>query len=114
MIHSAARIAVVGVCGSGKSTIVEHLRRRGYDAYVVSQEHSIIRDLWKHREPSALVFLEARLETVRARRNREWPRWIYELQQDRLADARTHATIRVETDAYSIDDTVDLIANALG
>src|SRR5919206_4073660 len=71
MIERVARIAVVGVCGSGKTTIVEQLRRMGYDAYVVSQEHSIIRDLWNHREPAALVFLEARLETVRARRNKE-------------------------------------------
>jgi adenylate kinase len=113
MIERVARIAVVGVCGSGKTTIVEQLRRMGYDAYVVSQEHSIIRDLWNHREPAALVFLEARLETVRARRDKEWPRWIYELQQDRLADARAHATVTIETDGRSIEETVDVIADAL-
>lgn len=109
----AARIAVVGVCGSGKTTVVDRLRQRGYDAYVVSQEHSIIRDLWNHRYPAALVLLDIHLETVRARRNKEWPRWMYDLQQDRLADARAHATVTIETDKCSIEETVDLIAQAL-
>ncbi len=108
-----ARIAVAGVCGSGKTTIVDRLRQRGYDAYVVSQEHSIIRDLWKHQDPAALVFLDIPLETVRARRNNDWPRWMYDFQQDRLADARAHATVIIETDSHSIDDTVDLIIQAL-
>ncbi len=109
----APRIAVVGVCGSGKTTIVERLRKRGYDAYVVSQEHSIIRDLWNHQKPAALVFLDIRLETAQARRNKEWPRWMYDLQQDRLADARAHATVTIETDNRSIEETVDLITQAL-
>lgn len=109
----APRIAVVGVCGSGKTTIVNHLRQRGYDAYVVSQEHSIIRDLWNRRKPDVLVVLEARLETVRARRNEEWPGWIYDLQRDRLSDARAHATVIIETDARSIEETVELITQTL-
>jgi broad-specificity NMP kinase len=108
-----ARIAVAGVCGSGKTTIVDRLRQHGYDAYVVSQEHSIIRDLWKHQDPAALVFLDIRLETVRTRRNNDWPQWMYDLQQDRLADARAHATVTIETDTHSIDETVDLIIQAL-
>lgn len=109
----AERIAVAGVCGSGKTTIVDRLRQRGFDAYVVSQEHSIIRDLWKHQDPSALVFLDIRLETVRTRRSNDWPSWMYDLQQDRLADARAHATVTIETDNYSIEETVDLILQVL-
>ncbi len=109
----AARIAVVGVCGSGKTTIVDQLKRRGYDAYVVSQEHSIIRDLWNHHEPAVLVLLDVRLETVRARRNKEWPRWMYDLQQDRLTDARAHATVTIETDDRSIEETVEMISRVV-
>jgi adenylate kinase family enzyme len=107
------RVAVVGVCGSGKTTIATELRNRGYDAYVVSQEHSIIRDLWRHRDPDAVVFLDARLETIRARRGREWPSWIYELQQERLADARAHATVTVATDDVSVDQVISRITEAL-
>src|SRR5690606_7862961 len=86
-------VAVVGVCGSGKTTIVEALRERGYDAYVVGQEHSISPQLWAQRQPDHLLFLEATLETVRERRGATWPKWLYDLQQERLAHARAHASL---------------------
>lgn len=113
MTESASRIAVVGACGSGKTTIVDQLRDRGYDAYVVSQEHSIIGDLWNHREPAVLVFLDVDLETVRARRNKEWPRWMYDLQQNRLAGARAHATVTIDTGDHTIEETVNLIVRSV-
>ena len=38
------RIAIVGICASGKTTLVRGLREAGYDAYNVAQEHSCIHD----------------------------------------------------------------------
>lgn len=107
------RIAVVGVCGSGKTTIVRALRQAGYDAYVVAQEHSIIPDLWKRSHPDYLVVLEADLETIRQRRGQSWPEWLYRTQRDRLADARANATVTVDTGALTVDETVRAILNAI-
>lgn len=103
------RIAVVGSCGSGKSTIVAALRARGLDAYVVSQEHSIIRGLWNHLEPDAVVFLSVDYPTLQRRRGASWPRWLYDIQQERLADARANATLEIDTGRQSVDEAVERI-----
>lgn len=108
------RVAVVGGCGSGKSTVVKHLRPLGYDAYVVGQEHSEIAGLWRWRQPDKLVVLDVALEVVRARRGARWPEWLYRQQAQRLADARRNATVRVDTGELTIDETVERIVAALG
>ncbi|MDI3341102.1 MAG: hypothetical protein QJR03_11295 [Sphaerobacter sp.] len=107
------RVAVVGVCASGKTTVTEGLRRRGYDAYVVGQEHSIIPDLWRRSHPDHVVVLEADLATVRARRGEAWPEWLYHAQRERLAHARAHATVVVDTSGRRVDETVQIIVDAL-
>ncbi len=103
------KIAVVGPCASGKSTIVAALREQGHDAYAVSQEHSIVQALWKHLEPEFLVLLETDYEDVRQRRGGSWPRWLYEVQLERLNDARHHADVVVDTGRTSLEDCVSLI-----
>ncbi len=108
------RIAVVGPCSSGKSTIVERLRERGFDAYAVSQEHSIISRLWDHRSPDRLVYLHVDYEIVQQRRGPNWPRWIYDAQIERLRDASDHATIVLDTGKFGVDETVERIARAVG
>ncbi|HUG17048.1 MAG TPA: hypothetical protein VMM78_18715 [Thermomicrobiales bacterium] len=108
------RIAVVGTCASGKSTIVAALRDRGHDAYAVAQEHSAIPRLWAHLAPERLVCLTVGLETLRRRRGDEaWPAWIYQLQLERLDSARRHADVIVETDYVSVDVVVETIVSAL-
>lgn len=108
------RVAVVGHCSSGKSTIVDRLRECGFDAYAVSQEHSIILRLWDHQHPDALVYLHVDYKTVQQRRGTNWPRWIYDAQVERLRDAREHATIVLDTGDLSLDETVERIIDAVG
>lgn len=108
-----ARIAVVGGCGSGKSTIVARLQRLGHDAYVVGQEHSQIPTLWRRKDPEIVVYLDVTLETVRSRRGDHWPEWLYHQQQSRLENAREAADIDVSTTVRSIDETVSMIAKRL-
>jgi broad-specificity NMP kinase len=108
------RIAVVGPCSSGKSTIVGRLRERGVDAYAVSQEHSIIPRLWDHQQPDALVYLHVDYATVQQRRGAAWPRWIYDAQIERLRDAREHATITLDTGVLSPEETVQRVLDAVG
>ena len=54
------RIAIVGVCASGKTTLVAGLRAAGYDAYNVAQEHSCVHDFWAKKNPDMLVMIDAR------------------------------------------------------
>jgi molybdopterin-guanine dinucleotide biosynthesis protein len=110
----ALRVAVVGSCASGKTSVVARLREHDIDAWAVAQEHSGIPDLWRHLGPERLVFLDTKLHTVRARRDDEnWPEWIFNVQQERLSDARTHADVVVMTDDLTLDDVVITILHKL-
>ena len=108
------RVAVLGTCASGKSTVVGELRQRGLDAYVVSQEHSIVRDLWRRANPDFVVLLEADYATICQRRGNDWPRWLYDLQRERLIEVRNHSDITVNTSTASVDQAVDAILSAIG
>lgn len=108
------RVAVVGRCASGKSTIAAALRDHGYDAWPVAQEHSIVAALWNAKQPDALVLLDASLASVRERRhNPVWPDWIYELQTARLANARQNADVFVNTDGLPVADVVSVVLSGL-
>ncbi|HEY8447506.1 MAG TPA: hypothetical protein VIL01_10390 [Thermomicrobiales bacterium] len=91
------KVVVVGPCASGKSTLVNRLRRHGLDAYVCAQEHSIIRDLWRHLEPDLVVALDVDIETIRARRGDDWSETIYREQLKRLEGARAAADLIIDT-----------------
>lgn len=101
---SAVRIAVVGVCASGKSTLVNGLKQLGYEAYAVAQEHSSVPYLWNRRQPSFVVCLDARYETVRRRRPVSFgPERLAE-QRERLRHAREHCDFFLATDPYTIEE----------
>ena len=103
------RIAVVGTCASGKSTIVAELRRLGVDAFVVSQEHSSVRALWNHLHPDLVVYLQVDYPIIQQRRGNAWPRWIYDAQVQRLGDARVHADISVNTGDLTVAESISRI-----
>lgn len=104
------RVAVVGHCASGKSTLVSALRGHGFDANAVAQEHSGIAWLWRHSDPDVLIYLAVPLATVRDRRGQEWPQAVYDAQEERLTDACAHADLVIDTAAVSIPA---MIAQAL-
>ena len=93
------RIAVVGVCASGKTTLVAGLRAAGYDAYNVAQEHSCIHDFWNKHHPDLLVMIDATLPAILKRRKVYWGEERLVTQHRRLADARAHADLFLQTDA---------------
>ncbi|HMM42906.1 MAG TPA: hypothetical protein PKA95_13480 [Thermomicrobiales bacterium] len=108
------RVAVVGHCASGKSTVVAALRERGIDAWAVAQEHSAIAELWRRQSPDALVYLDVSLESIRARRgDPHWPQWLYDVQAARLAVARQQADIVVSTDSTPVESVVTRVITAL-
>lgn len=105
MPMSRPRIAIVGVCAAGKTTLAKGLQGRGYGAFSVPQEHSVVRALWERKEPDLLVMLDARWETTKRRR----PDIMYgperlEAQRERLRIARERCDLYLPTDDLSIDE----------
>ena len=93
------RVAVVGPCTSGKSTLVEALRAAGYEARQPAQEHSYVPDMWqKLTQPDILIYLDVNYENVVARRpyNPGTPQRLHE-QNQRLTHARQHCDYYLDT-----------------
>ena len=93
------RVAVVGACAVGKSTLVFALRQAGYEARHVAQEHSYVPAMWQRiSRPDVLVYLDANYEVITARRPtfRFSPADLAE-QYRRLAHAREHCHLYVDT-----------------
>lgn len=106
-ITDAPRVVVVGHCGAGKSTVVAGLRDRGIDAVASAQEHSMVTDLWRRSDADLLIYLDIDLETLRRRRGKSWSETIYDVQEVRLAGARSAADIVIDTGVLDFARTVE-------
>jgi len=101
------RIAVVGPCGSGKSTLVKNLRQAGYDIHAISQEHSYIPNMWQRiNPPDILIYLDASLATIAQRRQVSWGQDRLDQLKHRLRHAREHCDFYLNTDGLSIEAVV--------
>jgi deoxyadenosine/deoxycytidine kinase len=98
------KIAIVGPCGAGKTTLEANLTRLGYDARAVAQEHSGVPTMWQRvTRPDVVIYLDATLATINARRGVTWePGYLDEMKR-RLADARAHAQFYLATDDLTIE-----------
>ena len=94
------RIAIVGVCGSGKTVLADALQGLGYNARAMAQEHSFIPGMWRaHGQPNALICLDAEAETVNRRLGRDdWTAAAIAEQRRRLGDALSYCDLHVVTD----------------
>lgn len=96
---SAILIGVVGPCGSGKSTLITGLEKRGYRCRHIAQEHSYVKTMWKViSKPTLLIFLQSSFENSTARRKLNWTHADYEEQQNRLSHALENADLIIDTD----------------
>lgn len=108
------RIAIVGPCAAGKTTLANHLRQRGYDAEDVAQEHSHVQTMWKKIvNPDIVVYLDASLETIRARLNVEWEQEYLDELNRRLTDARAHADFVLDTRGLSESEVCERVLKFL-
>jgi deoxyadenosine/deoxycytidine kinase len=111
------KVAVVGPCASGKTTLVRNLREHGYDAFVVAQEHSAIPALWARQHPDVLIALHADLSTIRQRRGAGWSEDIYAAQIQRLSDAYNSADLRIDTtevpEQSAVEQSLTLLQSAV-
>ncbi len=97
------RIVVVGPCASGKSALVNILRDQGYNAHAAAQEHSYVQAMWLMTNPSHLIYLDVGLNAIKQRRPVSWGEEYLQEENRRLAHARDHADIIIETDNLTLE-----------
>lgn len=101
------RIVVIGPCASGKTSLSRGLQALGFDARACGQEHSEIRELWRHMDPDVLIGLWIDLQTLRDRRSSSsWSGDIYARQQERLASGYAHADLVLDCHDIGQEDVV--------
>ena|SRR5215211_220950 len=92
-------VGVVGPCGAGKSTLIAGLERHGYRCRHIAQEHSYVQAMWQIvSKPDILIYLGASFPVSTRRRKLDWQEKDYQEQLRRLAHAREHAHLIVNTD----------------
>jgi thymidylate kinase len=107
-------IGIVGPCGAGKTTLAEGLKQRGYPARAIAQEHSFVPTMWKRlTNPDILIFLQASCAVGGARRKLNWTEADWEEQQRRLAHAREHANLYLDTNELSIQQVLEQVVEFL-
>lgn len=112
--RSSPLIGVVGPCGAGKSTLIAALEQRGYRCRHIAQEHSYVRDMWQRlTRPDLLIFLYASYPVSTARRKLNWRQQDHDEQQRRLAHARQHADLFVDTDPLTPAQVLDAVLSFL-
>jgi len=102
-----ALIGVVGPCGSGKSTLIAGLERHGYRCRHIAQEHSYAQAMWQIiTKPDILIYLKASFRVSTARRKLNWLEKDFAEQLRRLAHAREHADLIIDTDGLTPEKVV--------
>lgn len=96
--QESLRIAIVGPCAAGKSTLAEALRTTGYDVHQPAQEHSYVPEMWQRlTKPDLLIYLDVGYNQARERRPHNIDRQQLDTQNQRLAHARQHCDFYLDT-----------------
>lgn len=107
-------IAVVGPCASGKSTLVSGLKKYGYKAKHVAQEHSFVPDMWKRMtDPDVLIYLEVSYQVSNQRSGSTLKESIFRKQENRLKHARDHADLVINTETLDPDQILQQVLEYL-
>lgn len=97
------RVAVVGPCSAGKTTLAKALKSLGLDTRQPAQEHSYVADMWRRvSRPDILIYLDVDYANATRRRphlDGGLPR--LHMQQERLIHARQHCDLYLDTSALS-------------
>ena len=109
------RVGVVGPCTSGKTTLIRNLRvGYGVELRHIGQEHSYVPYMWqKISNPDWLIFLDVSYEASKARKPLNWTEAEYQEQQRRLAHAREHADLYINTDGLSAEEVAQKVIQFL-
>ncbi len=108
-------IGVVGVCGSGKSTLVEGLEKAGYRAKQIAQEHSFAPQMWQRLgKTDLLVYLHASYPLTLHRKSFNWREDEYQEQLYRLRHAVQYADLTIDTDHRTPEEVLAIVLRHLG
>jgi hypothetical protein len=112
MDESDLRVGLVGPCKSGKSVLRAGLIKHGFpNIRHIAQEHSYAPQMWRLiSDPDVLLYLEVSFEQTLARGKLNWRIDDYNEQLRRLAHARKHADLILDT---SLDPPEVILARAL-
>ncbi|HLE89643.1 MAG TPA: AAA family ATPase [Anaerolineales bacterium] len=100
-------IGIVGPCGAGKSTLITGLEKHGYVCRHIAQEHSYVQAMWQIiTRPQLLIYLHASFRISTARRQLNWQEKDHTEQLRRLAHAREHANLFIETDDLTPEEVL--------
>jgi hypothetical protein len=106
-VNDRPLIGGVGVCGSGKSTLIAGLEKGGYACRHIAQEHSYVQAMWKLiTNPDLMICLEASFPISTARRKLDWNEADHAEQLHRLSHA--HADLVIETDNLTPDQVLQI------
>ncbi len=109
-------VGIVGPCSSGKSTLARRLRADGYQVKEIRQEHSAVPDMWRRlTNPSILIYLDVSLEVGAAREGLTRPSsWWVDEREFRLAHAREHCDLYIDTSSLTPDEVYARARDVLG
>lgn len=108
------KIAIVGPCAAGKSTLIRELLQCGYQAKHVAQEHSYAPDMWqKITKPDVLIYLDVSYSVSMLRRPLNWNASEFNAQHERLCHARQHADFYLHTDELTAEQVFSAVLDYL-
>jgi len=108
------RVAVVGPCSAGKSTLAKTLKSLGYDIRQPAQEHSYVPDMWlRISQPDILIYLDVDYVNTVQRRPYADDQQRYLTQQQRLAHARQWCDFYLDTSSLTPTQVSDAVMHFL-
>lgn len=113
---SGPKIAIVGPCSAGKSTLRRALHAAGYPNVAnPAQEHSYVPDMWqKITRPDVLLYLDVDYEvTVGRRPGTDLGEKRVVEQKKRLAHAREHADFYIDTSEQTPEEVAAAVLEFL-
>lgn len=115
VVNSPLRVALVGPCSAGKSTLSPALKKAGFETRQPAQEHSIAANMWQRiSKPDILIYLDLSYEQARARRPHinGGPERLQE-QHRLLAHARQHCDYYLDTSELTPQEVQDAVLGFL-
>jgi len=106
--YSDLIIGIVGPCNSGKTTLVNGLKRHGFIARHIAQEHSYAPNMWMRiTNPDVLIYLDVTYQISQERRTLDWTSSQFDDQNRRLVHAHEHANLIINTDPLTISEVLN-------